>query len=126
VKRLLVYCLGLAIISCSNREDVPNDIIPPDSMQNILKDIIMAEEYSSQYISRDTLRKDKIKANQELLEAVFKIHHTSKEEFRKSLNFYESRPDLNKKIFDSLTAYSNRHRGDLYAPKPQTKPVPIK
>ena len=95
-------------------------------MQNILKDIIMAEEYSSAFLSRDTLRKDKLKANQELLEAVFKLHHTSKEEFRKSLNFYESRPDLNKKIFDSLTAYSNKHRGDLYATKPQTKSVPIK
>ena len=128
MKQLIVYSILVLMTACSNRKDVPADIIPPDSMQRILKDVIMAEEYSSTYINRDSLRRDKLTANQDLLEAIFKIHHTSKEEFRKSLVFYESRPDLNKKIFDSLAAFANRHRADLYAPKPLNKPasVPIK
>ena len=128
MKQLIVYSILVLMTACSNRTDVPGDIIPPDSMQKILKDVIMAEEYSSVYINRDSLRRDKLTANQDLLEAIFKIHHTSKEEFRKSLVFYESRPDLNKKIFDSLAAFANRHRADLYAPKPLTKPasVPVK
>ena len=97
-------------------------------MQNIMVDVIMAEQYSSSFVSKDSLKRDKIKANQDLLAVIFKIHHVSRENFQESLHFYESRPDLNKKIFDSLSAYANRHRPDLYRPKPMLKPavVPVK
>jgi hypothetical protein len=108
--------------ACSRRTDIPKDIIPPDSMQVIMKDVIMAEQYAGMYITRDTLRHDKVKANQDLLEAIFKMHHTTRASFKGSLEFYESRPDLNKKIFDSLVAYANRHKTELYAPKPLPKP----
>jgi Domain of unknown function (DUF4296) len=93
-----------------------------------MKDIIIAGEYSDQFISKDSTRPNKKKANQELYEAIFKIHHTSREEVKKSLSFYESRPDLNKKIFDSLAADANRRRTELYLPKPIRKPgkLPVK
>jgi hypothetical protein len=114
--------------ACSDRTGIPNDIIPPDSMQNIMYDVIVAGEYSNQYINKDSLKPDKIKANQELLEDIFKIHHITREEFKESLHFYESRPDLNKNMFDSLAARTNRRRADLYKPKPLPKPViqPVK
>ena len=92
-------------------------------MQNILIDVIMAEQYSTLYISKDSLKTDKVLANQNLLETIFKIHHVSKDNFQASLHFYESRPDLNKKIFDSLAAYANLHRPELYRPKPIAKPT---
>ena len=128
MKLLMVFFVLLMLTGCSNRSGIPNDIIIPDSMQRIMKDVIMAEEYSSLYIHKDSLNRDKVKANQDLLEAVFKIHHTTKERFRASLHFYESRPDLNKRIFDSLSAYANRHRAELYMTKPLPKPsiVPVK
>lgn len=110
------------VAACSNRTDIPKDIIPPDSMRLIMKDIIIAGEYSDQYVSKDSSRPDKKKANQELFDAIFKIHHTTREEVKKSLSFYESRPDLNKKIFDSLASEANRRRVELYQPRPITKP----
>ncbi len=122
MKQLIIYTLLLLLAACNDRAGVPKNIIPPDSMQRIMKDVIMAAEYSSQYLSKDSLKKDKVKANQDLLEAVFQIHHISKETFRESLRFYQSRPDLNKIIFDSLSAYANRHRQELFAPKPLAKP----
>jgi hypothetical protein len=91
-----------------------------------MKDVIIAGEYSAQYIVKDSLKPDKIKASEDLMETVFKIHHTTREEFKKSLSFYESRPDLNKIIFDSLAADANRHRAELYAPRPIVKPIPLK
>jgi Domain of unknown function (DUF4296) len=94
-------------------------------MAKIMKDVIMAESYSSQYVLRDSLKKDKVKANQDLLEDVFKLHHISRTDFKNSLVFYESRPDLNKQIFDSLNADQVRHRNDLYAPQVKTKPFPL-
>ena len=39
------------------------------------------------------------------------------------MDFYYSRPDLMKKIFDSLATYENRHRNELYAPKPALAPI---
>ncbi len=103
--------------ACSNRTGIPNDIIPPDSMGRIMKDVILADEYSTNYLSKDSLQKDKMLANEQLLDGVFKIHRISRQDFQTSLKFYESRPDLNKKIFDSLSAWSNRHKTDVYLPK---------
>ena len=56
-----VFLLLLFFSSCSNRTAIPGDIIPPDSMQKIMKDIIEADQYSSQYVARDSLHKDKLK-----------------------------------------------------------------
>jgi hypothetical protein len=125
VKRLTVFFLVVFLAACSNRTDVPKDIIPPDSMSRIMKDIIMAEQYSTQYLSKDSLKRDKLKANQDLLESIFKIHHTTRAEFKNSLSFYESRPDLNKTIFDSLATDANRHKAEIYTPRTLIKPLPV-
>jgi hypothetical protein len=127
--RTPTFLFLLFLTACTNRSSIPQNIIPPDSMQMIMMDVIEANDYASLYINKDSLKRDKVLANQNLLEAIFKIHHTTKKDFQESLRFYESRPDLNKKIFDSLAAYANRHRPDLYRPKPQkAKPViqPVK
>jgi hypothetical protein len=123
VNKLIFFALLLLLAACSNRTGIPENIIPPDSMKMIMKDVIMASEYSSSYLHKDSLKKDKVKANQDLLEAVFQIHHISRESFMESLHFYQSRPDLNKSIFDSLSAYANRHRQEIYMPKPLAKPT---
>jgi hypothetical protein len=123
VKRLTIFFLFVCLTACSNRTSIPKDILPPDSMQKIMNDIILAGEYSAQYISKDSLKPDKLKANQDLMESIFKLHHTTRAVFKQSLNFYQSRPDLNKNIFDSLAADANRHKTELYGPRPTVKPT---
>jgi hypothetical protein len=125
VRQSTVFFLLIMLTACSNRTGIPNGIIPPDSMQGIMKDVIVAEQFSNTSFFKDSTKNDKVKANQDLLATIFKMHHISKESFRESLLFYESRPDLNKKIFDSLAVYANRRRVELYAPKPLTKPVKL-
>ena len=124
MKRLPVFFIMILFVACSNRSGIPEGIIPLDSMTVMMKEMIMVNEYSMGYLVKDSLKKDKILANQALLEGVFKIHHISRETFEKSLRFYDSRPDMNKIIFDSLSAYANRHRADQYRPMKITKPVP--
>jgi hypothetical protein len=123
VKRLPVFSLMILFAACSNRSNIPADIIPLDSMTLIMKDIIIANEYSLVNVPKDSTKKDKILANQQLLDGVFKIHHVTRESFQNSYQFYESRPDMNKTIFDSLSAYANRHKTDLYRPLKIPKPV---
>ena len=122
--RLAPLVLFAFIISCSNRTGIPKDILPPDSMELVMRDVLMASQYSAQYLAKDSLKPDKWKANQQMLEDIFKIHHITKETFKQSLKFYESRPDLNKKIFDSLSVYVNQHQKDLYAPSSKPPGVP--
>jgi len=110
--------------ACDDRRAIPGDVIPLDSMTSVMMDVMVADQYSLQYQKKDSTIKDKLKASQELLDKVFAIHHISREEFKKSLEFYESRPDLTRRIYDSLTIYTNKHRGDIYAPK-QVKPTPL-
>ena len=124
MKQLPVFFIMILFAACSDRSSVPGDIIPIDSMTVIMKDIIIANEYSMVNIPKDSTKKDKILANQQLLDGVFKIHHVTRESFQNSFRFYESRPDMNKTIFDSLSAYANRHKTELYRPLKIPKPVP--
>lgn len=123
MKRLTGFFIIILVASCSDRSSVPGDIIPLDSMTLIMKDIIIANEYSLTNIQKDSTKKDKILANQQLLDGVLKIHHVTRELFQNSYRFYESRPDINKTIFDSLSAYANRHKAELY--RPLKIPIPI-
>jgi hypothetical protein len=72
-------------------------------------DMILAEEFSMNKKQGDTTKKDATPAFQQ----VFKIHHTTKDAFYKSLHFYESHANLNKTLIDSVNAFANRQRQDL-------------
>jgi hypothetical protein len=124
--RRLTVVLLLIMMGCSNRSSVPSDIIQPDSMQHIMKDVIMAEQYSVQFLPKDSLKPNKLKANQDLLDAIFKIHGITREDFKKSIQFYESRPDMSKKIFDSLYDEANRNKQLPSYPKPMVKALPAR
>jgi Domain of unknown function (DUF4296) len=126
VKRLIIFFIVANLVACTDRTSVPKNIIQPEAMQKIMKDVIIVGVYSDQFISKDTSNHDKRKANNNLMDSVFKLHKITREEFKQSLSFYESRPDLNKMIFDSLAADANQHKPELYAPKPSVRPLPVK
>lgn len=122
-----IFCLGF--FACTDRTSVPSDIIQPDSMRPILLDVIMADQFATQYILKDSLKKDSIHRNVkletlQLYETIFKLHGITKEKFRKSLDFYASRPDLSKNILDTMAAFENLHRNDLFNPKPARRLSP--
>ena len=111
----LVICL--LMVACSNDGAVPKDILPPARMQNVLWDLIQADKFSVLFLSKDSAKNVK-EERIRLYEDVFRIHHISKEEFEKSYKFYLSRPDISKVMFDSLAAFANRKRADVYSHPP--------
>jgi hypothetical protein len=128
MRSFYVFLFGLCLYSCTDRESVPPGIIKPDSMQAILKDVVAADLFATQYLLKDSLRKDSVHRNVkletlQLYETIFKLHRVTKDEFRKSMDFYASRPDLEKQMFDSLSADETRSRTNLY--KPKSIPVPL-
>jgi hypothetical protein len=119
---LAISGICLCLFACTNRRSVPPGIIQPDSMQVILRDVILADQFATQYLLKDSLLKDSVHRNVkaetlQLYETVFRLHKVSREVFRKSMDFYYSRPDLVKTMFDSLAAYETRHRNELYMPR---------
>ena len=122
---------SLLLFGCVNKESMPEGIIKKDSMQIILWDMMQADQYSKQYLEKDSLKIDVKLETMKLYQAVFQIHHITKEAFQKSYQYYIAHPDLTKSMFDSLSSHTNIERQELYklkqpnAPKPLVKPVTI-
>jgi hypothetical protein len=115
---LLLFCF---IISCANKNSIPSDIIPKNEMQKVLWDMIQADQFSKQFILKDSAKKNVSAETVKLYDQVFQIHHITKDDFRKSYQFYISRPDILKVVFDSLSAQGNRRMNEVYKPS-----VPVK
>ncbi len=85
--------------------------------------MIQADQFTKAYLAKDSAKMNVKLERIKLYQEVFNIHHVSKDEFQKSYEFYMSRPDLAKTMFDSLTAYANRQRQEVFRPRTLTKPA---
>ncbi len=117
MRKLVCIALFFSIVSCVNKDAIPSGIINKDSMQVILWDMMQADQFAKQYLVKDSLKINVKTETIKLYEAVFNIHHITKDAFQKSYQFYLSRPDLTKIMFDSLSVYATRQRAELYKPK---------
>ena len=76
-------------------------------MRKIMWDLMRADAYVSDFIMKDSTC-DKKTESAILYEKIFAIHSTTQEDFKKSMAFYETRPDLLKVITDSLRSDEKR------------------
>ena len=104
---LLFITLILLTFGCIQDKKLPKDIIPQNEMRKIMWDLMRADAYVATFIMKDSTRNQKTESAI-LYEKIFDIHSTSREAFKKSLAFYESRPDLFKAISDSLRSDERR------------------
>jgi hypothetical protein len=128
--RMIAGLLAVVIFAgCSGKDKVPSGIIPREKMENILWDMIEADQFSAIYLVKDSAR-IKIKTEDlRLYQQVFLLHGVSRDEFRKSFKYYEDRPDLIRTMFDSVLSRGNRLRTESYskpvpAPQPPVTPAP--
>lgn len=101
---LLVAFLPLA---CVDKNKVPEDIIQPEPMRRVMWDLARADQFVADYVTRDSLL-DRKQESLRLYESVFAIHKIKREDFKKSMDFYRSRPDLLRTLMDSLYKLSTR------------------
>ena len=118
---LLFFCFA---VSCTNKNHIPSDIIPKNEMQQVLWDMIQADQFSKHFILQDSTKKNVSSETMGLYDQVFQIHHITKDEFQKSYQFYISRPDILKILLDSLSAQGNRRMEEVY--KPSVPPKKLK
>ena len=97
----LFIILIILTFGCIQDKKIPKDVLPQNEMRKIMWDLMRADAYVSTFIMIDSTKNQKAESAI-LYEKIFDIHSTTRETFKKSLAFYESRPDLFKAISDSL------------------------
>lgn len=121
----LLLILGMAASGCSNKQRIPSGILSREKMQDVMWDMIQADQYSS-YLAKDSSHIDIKLERLRLYEQVFQLHGVSRDEFKKSYDYYMTHPELTQKLFDSLLSKGNRLRSEAYshpsvhAPGPDT------
>jgi cell division protein FtsI/penicillin-binding protein 2 len=121
--RIFFVLMTVLLLACTN-STVPSDIIPARKMENILWQLMESDEYVNTQVAKDSLKKSSTE-RMKIYQQVFDLNGTSMAEFKKSYQYYMSRPDITKIMFDSIAAKATRQRADLYKPKPgaiTTKP----
>ena len=82
-------------------------------MQDVLTDILLAEGFTENFLLLDTSKKrDEWLAGE--YSKVMAIHQITQDQFRKSLDYYKSKPDEFKIIIDSVNQRGLRNRDESY------------
>ncbi len=104
--RIFFLVISFFVIACSQRE-IPKDVLSQNKMQAVLWDVLLADEVAGFYIQQDSAM-HALEKHANLYQQVFQIHKISREDFKRSLQFYESHPNLLKPVFDSLQKKSEK------------------
>jgi len=103
---------------CIGNNKIPKDVIPQNEMRKLMWDLMRADAYVADFVMKDSTCNQK-EESAILYEKIFAIHSTTQEAFKKSLAFYESRPDLLKVVADSLRSDESKVQQYKDEKKPQ-------
>ena len=117
---LIIFTFG-----CIQDKKIPKDILQQNEMRKIMWDLMRADAYVANFIMKDSTKNQK-EESAILYEEIFKIHSITREIFKKSLAFYEGRPDLFKTISDSLRSDERKVQQYLDEKKPDIDTTIIK
>ena len=110
----------MLLLACT-REDkpftVPDEVLPPDKMQEVLVDIHVAEAA----IERDRLQGDtaSFQKAKQYYEEIYAYHIITEEEFNKSFSFYQNNPKLFGEIYAKVIETLSQLEGEASAIQPQ-------
>lgn len=108
-----VILLSLLLNACGNHREVPADVISRQDMIGVLWDMMRADQFVTSFVIKDTSL-NRIQESIRLYNDVFRIHHTDKAQFARSIKFYKNNPDLFKPILDSLDKRKGRIMQESY------------
>ncbi len=104
---LLFICLYF-LNACTKK--VP--ILEPAKMETVLWDIIQLEAYAQLIVPPDS-QKMSAKKNALLQQKIFSLHGVNREQYYKSYEFYNERPDMMRIILDSVINKADRNRDKI-------------
>ena len=87
--------------SCVGKLRIPDNVIKPEKMQNVLRDIIKADALAQELSQRDSST-DLRTINIEMYNNIFALYSITSAEFDSSYKYYERHPSLMLTMIDSL------------------------
>jgi hypothetical protein len=99
----IIFLLGS--FSCARKEK-QEGILPENKMREVMWDMTRADQYVADFLLKDSTKKKKDESVR-LYDEIFRLHKITADEFKKSLAYYSSRPDLLGPIIDSLATRKN-------------------
>lgn len=121
----LILFIAVLIVACK-RSRVPEGIMPPEKMENVLWDIIQADEFAKGYVLPFDSTLNDTTEMLKLYKKTFAFNKTTREEFEKSFAYYRTNNTLMKEVLDSLNARAQRAPTELAKPLPVIDTVAIK
>ena len=118
-----LLCILLLAVGCSEKDNVPSGVIGKEQMGDIIWDMMQADQYAANYLIKDSSKVNVKMETLKLYEEVFRLHKVTRDEFRKSFQFYQDHPDITRTLFDTLIARGNRLRSDSYTHPPAVTPA---
>lgn len=110
MRRTKIVLFGLVILfSCGQKNTVPSGILKPAKMQIILWDVLRADAFTYEFVTKDSSKKPEAE-NVKLQQQIFAVHKISKDEFYKSFEFYNAHPGLMQPLLDSLINKATRDK----------------
>ncbi|MGC4101840.1 DUF4296 domain-containing protein [Ferruginibacter sp.] len=109
MRKLIVLLCATFLFSCGNKSNIPGNVLKPAKMQLVLWDVLRADAFTFDYVTKDTTRKPEAESIKMQLQ-IFAVHKTSKEEFYRSYEFYKTRPDLLQPMLDSIISKATRDK----------------
>lgn len=119
---IMVLLMAISILGCDGGSNTPANVLKPDKMQAVMWDVIQADVFTSEYIKVDTT-KNLQKENLQLQKKIFALHHTNREQYYTSYEYYKSKPDLMQALLDTMAARVNRNRNKTMTPIPSSEAI---
>ena len=121
MKKLAILIPFIVAISC--KSSIPKDILPPKKMQAVLWDVMQADEVAEYYASSDSTFKG-LARHVNYYQTIFAIHRITKNDFTRSLKYYQDHPANLKPILDSLQQFGQALEAkDSVSKKPLAPPI---
>ena len=97
--RILIILLFVS--SCAAKQRVPDNVINPEKMGNVLRDMIKADAFAQEISQRDSSKVLRT-VNIQLYNNIFELYSITEDQFQKSYAYYERNPSIMYNMFDSL------------------------
>lgn len=109
-KVIAAIILPVLLFSCGgNNKKTDGSILQKEKMQAVLWDVLRADAFAFQFITKDTLKKPEAETVK-LQQQIFAVHKTTREVFYKSLNYYKQHPDIFQPMLDSMISKYTRDK----------------
>lgn len=102
-KTACIVLLIVLLAACSNKNKLPNGILPQPKMQAIMWELLSTGEFLNAFVFPKDTAINQVTESQPWYNKIFELHQTTKAQFEKSYAYYREHPAVMKVLLDSLS-----------------------